>query len=91
MRKELTRTTQEYRVNVEITNELVKLDDFVTKNKKRCRRYKEVKTGRHSVVYEKNNTKNIRSAITLWGNMVEIMSRPLVEKQFIPGRWYLGQ
>jgi hypothetical protein len=65
LREEVQRIMDTFQVKMEITDKRSRLEDFIFKNKKRCTRFWDIKTGIFSKVYAGNSPKDIRTAITL--------------------------
>jgi hypothetical protein len=66
----------------------VDLEVFIRSNKKGCRRYRNIVTGRNSNGYKNFDVRTIRSIRTMWGENIENMSRILIESHL--GIWKLG-
>jgi hypothetical protein len=72
----------EYEVNWTITDSRTKLEDFVGKNSRGCRRYRNILTGRYTAHYEMNSPRLVRAGVTLWEGYHEGMSRELLERNY---------
>jgi hypothetical protein len=61
------------------------LDEFTSRNKKGCKRYRRILEGKYSKTYENYNPLAIAPGRTLWGNYMDGMGRDLVESNY--GLW----
>jgi hypothetical protein len=66
----------------------VDLESFVRSNRKGCRRYRNIVTGRNSKGYKNFDVRSIRPLRTMWDANIENMSRTLIESYL--GIWKLG-
>jgi hypothetical protein len=81
LREELTRIKEQYG-NTTDEREGRELNDFISSKKTGCKRYRMIFVGRRTKWYKERDPKNIASAVTLWGQNLEEMSRTLVELNF---------
>jgi hypothetical protein len=82
LRQEVRRVITEYEVNWTITDTRINLEDFVGKNCRGCRRYRNILTGRYTKHYEVNSPRLVRAGVTLWDGYHEGMSRELLERNY---------
>jgi hypothetical protein len=61
------------------------LDEFTSRNKKGCKRYRKIMEGKYSIAFISNNPMTIAPGRTLWGNHLDTMGRDLVEANY--GLW----
>jgi hypothetical protein len=61
------------------------LDEFTSRNKKGCKRYRRILEGKYSKTFINNNPMAIAPGRTLWGNYLDMMGRDLVEANY--GLW----
>jgi hypothetical protein len=61
------------------------LDEFMSRNKKGCKRYRRIMEGKYSKEYVNHNPLTIAPGRTLWGNYMDAMGRDLVEANY--GLW----
>jgi hypothetical protein len=66
----------------------INIDEFVSMDKKGCRRYRLALSGKRSKAYLGYDPRAIRSAVTLWGNDLDNMGKELTEVNF--KIWSLG-
>jgi hypothetical protein len=59
LREEVQRIMDTFQVRMEITDERIRLEDFICKNKKGCKRFRDIKTGIFSKVYAVNSPTDI--------------------------------
>jgi hypothetical protein len=88
MRDEVTRVVRTFGAVWGGENFGMNLDEFVSMNKKGCRRYRLALSGKRSKKYVGYDPRGIRSAVTLWGNDLLTMGKELTEVNF--KIWSLG-
>jgi hypothetical protein len=82
LRQEVRRVMVDYEVNWAMKDTRIELEDFVNKNSKGCRRYRNVLTGRYTSHYEQNSPRLVRAGVTLWEGVHDEMSRELLERNY---------
>jgi hypothetical protein len=85
LRTEIIRILDKYPMTVGGLCTEQSLDEFTSRNKKGCKRYRRVIEGKHSKTYTTNNPMTIAPGRTLWGNYFDAMGRDLVEANY--GLW----
>jgi hypothetical protein len=88
LRAELQRVVGEYPIDIGETMVGMSLDSFVRSNKKGCKRYRNVISGRNSNDYKNIEVRRIRPLVTLWGEHIHSMSRQLIRSHL--STWKLG-
>ncbi len=82
IRQEVRRVMTDYVVKWDLTDTRVKLEDFVNKTSKGCKRYRNILTGRYTEQYEQNSPSMVRAGATLWAGFHGDMSRELLERNY---------
>jgi hypothetical protein len=88
LRAELQRIMGEYPIDIGETITGISLENFVRSNKKGCRRYRNIISGRNSNDYKNIEVRRIRPLVTLWGEHIHNMSRQLIRSHL--STWKIG-
>jgi hypothetical protein len=88
LRVELQRIIASFPLDMDITDERLLLENFITSSKKGCKRYRNIISGKRSNSYKTTDVRRIRSVISIWGDNIHVMSRNLIEINL--GIWKIG-